>query len=114
MKERLLLIGAVVGLAIAGFLFFRSARSTSQSADFPNGMHWLCTNCNHGFTTSREAFADWVKDHPDQRLACPKCKSNTTVVAKKCPLPNCGRYYVQRNLVIDGKVSCPICKQPLP
>ncbi len=114
MKQRILLFLAAALVVAAGALLFRSARKAGQSADFPDGMHWLCTSCGNGFTTSRDAFADWVKEHPEQRMECPKCKQRQTAVAKKCPLPGCGRYYVERNLVINGKVCCPVCKQPLP
>jgi len=104
----------VAAVVLAGALLFRSARKASGSPDFPHGMHWLCTSCNHGFTTSRDDFAAWLKGHPGQQIECPKCKRNETAAAKRCALTNCGRYYVERNLVIDGKVSCPVCKQPLP
>ncbi|MCX6925507.1 MAG: hypothetical protein NT154_20205, partial [Verrucomicrobia bacterium] len=111
---RLGLLLAMASVVVAGALLFRSARKTSGSADFPDGMHWLCTSCNHGFTTSRDDFAEWLKLNPGQQIGCPKCKGHNTAVAKRCPLPKCGRYYVERNLVIDGKVSCPLCKKPLP
>ena len=114
MKQKLGLLLAVAAVVVAGALLFRSAHKTSQSPDFPDGMHWLCVSCNHGFTTSRDDFAEWLKVHPGERIECPKCKSRETAVAKRCSLPNCGRYYVERNLVIDGVVSCPICKRPLP
>ena len=114
MKQKLGLLLAVAAVVVAGALLFRSARMTSQSPDFPDGMHWLCLSCGQGFTTSRDEFAEWVRTHPDQRIECRKCKKLETAVAKRCPLPNCGRYYVERNLVIDERVCCPICKRPLP
>ncbi len=114
MKRRLGLLLALAAVVAAGALLFRSARKASESPDFPDGMHWLCSSCNHGFTTSRDDFAESLKVNPGQQVECPKCKRHETAVAKRCPLPKCGRYYVERNLVIDGKVSCPLCKQPLP
>jgi hypothetical protein len=114
MKQKLGLLLAVAAMVLAAVLFFRSAHKASESPDFPDGMHWLCSNCKSGFTTSRDDFAEWLKVHPGQRIECPKCKGHETEVARRCPLPKCGRYYVERNAVIDGKVCCPVCKQPLP
>ena len=105
-------LGVVILMAV-GFLL-KSTREQSQSVDFPDGMHWQCQNCQHGFSTSREAFADWAAEHPDQSLKCPQCHKQTTGVARHCPLPDCGKYYTRPNLVLDGTVSCPICRQPLP
>lgn len=114
MKGKISLLLALVALVAAGALLFKSVRKAGESPDFPDGMHWLCLSCGQGFDTSRDTFAAWVKDHPDQPLECSKCKRPTTVVAKKCDLPGCGRYYTDRNLVIDGKVCCPVCRRPIP
>ena len=114
MKRNLVIGGAVVAILIAAAFALKSTREQSGTADFPDGMHWLCPSCQYGFSTSREAFADWVDEHPDERLECPQCRRRITEVARHCPLPDCGKYYTQANLVLDGKVCCPICRQPLP
>lgn len=114
MKGNLVTIGLVVAILIAAAFLVKSTREQSHSADFPDGMHWLCQSCQHGFSTSREAFADWADEHPDQKLECPQCHKLATEVARHCPLPDCGKYYTRANLVVDGTVCCPICRQPLP
>lgn len=114
MNRNLLIAGLVVAIAAAiGFLAKRT-HEQSRSADFPEGMHWLCQSCGYGFSTSRDEFAKWVEDHPGRTPECPRCHKMTTVVARHCPLPDCGKYYTQVNVVLNGKVCCPICRQPLP
>jgi hypothetical protein len=114
LKNNLLIGGLIVATLVAAVFLVKSTREQARSADFPEGMHWLCSSCQHGFSTSREAFAEWVDEHPDELLECPQCHKHTSKVARHCPLPDCGKYYTQANMVVDGTVCCPICKNPLP
>ena len=114
MKSNLAIGGLITAILVALVLLFKSTREQGRSVDFPQGMHWLCSACQHGFSTSREAFAEWVDENPDLTLECPQCHKHTTVVARHCPLPDCGAYYTRPNQVVDGTVCCPICDQPLP
>ena len=114
LKNKLLIGGLILATLLAVGYLAKSTREASASPDFPDGMHWLCESCQHGFSTSREAFADWAEEHPDQALECPQCHKQTTEIARHCSLPECGKYYTQVNLVVDGTVCCPICRQPVP
>lgn len=113
MNKNLLIALALIALVCAGVIMSRSARHKEMSTDFPEGMHWLCSECQHGFSTSREEFASWAAKH-DEKLPCPECGKNTAEVAQKCPLAECGMYHVEPNVVIDRKVCCPVCRNPLP
>ena len=114
MKNTLALAGVIALIAASIFLFQRSTRQLRLSADFPEGTVWLCLACTNGFSKSLDEFNAWATEHPSTPLPCPKCKSPRTFRAQKCPLPDCGKYYTDRNLVIGEKVCCPVCKKPLP
>ncbi|MBM3822322.1 MAG: hypothetical protein FJ404_05400 [Verrucomicrobia bacterium] len=114
MKNTVLLALALALLAGSVLALRNYVREQRQSEDFPEGAHWLCLQCREGFTVSLEQVNQWAGTDPAGGFACPKCKSGQTARAKKCPLPACGKFYLERNLVIDDKVCCPICKSPLP
>ena len=114
MKPKILVALLLLGVVVAGAMLTRSCKKHSRTTDdFPDGMHWQCVACQHGFSTPREEFAAWSAEH-DERLPCPECGENTTAVAQRCPLPDCGAYHVARNVVIEGEVCCPVCRLPIP
>lgn len=113
MKSKILVALLLVAVVTAGALLTRSSKQRSRAADFPDGMHWQCAACRHGFSMPREEFAAWAAEH-DERLPCPECGKHTTAVAQRCPLPDCGAYHVAPNVVIEGKVCCPVCRLPIP
>ena len=114
MKKPLQLVVALLLLAASVFLFSRSTREQRQSKDFPDGVAWLCLDCKSGFETSLDEVNVWANDHPGEGYTCPHCKKTNTARANKCPLGGCGKFYTGKNLVIDEKVCCPVCKKPLP
>ncbi len=119
MKDALKVVGAIVLIGLAVVLFKRGSDRASQSQDFPDGVYYLCGACKHEFNMSRDESADWSNANPGKTIPCPKCNQNSSVRAKKCPLEDCGRLFPIGGrdgamVLIDGKVSCPICKQPLP
>jgi hypothetical protein len=114
MSKKAQAVVGVVLLAAAVFLSFRSRNEQRQSSDFPDGAHWLCLKCGQGFSTSLKEVSQWSNSDPAGGYPCAKCKAVETVRAKKCPLPACGKFYVERNLVIDEKACCPLCRNPLP
>ena len=105
---------AALALLVAAALLVNFTRKEKGSVDFTDGQHWLCTKCQNGFSTSREEYAAWLAKHPGQLPQCPKCGATATIVAKKCPLPDCGKYNAKPFLVIEGKVCCPACRKPIP
>jgi hypothetical protein len=113
LKPKLVAALSVVVLIAAGAQLIHFGRTQARSSDFPDGMHWLCVECQHGFSIPRKEFAAWAAEH-DERLPCPECGKPTTAVAQRCPLSDCGKYYSSPNLVLDGVVSCPVCREPLP
>jgi len=114
MKNAALIVLALVLLAGGGAAYRYFSTEQRQSRDFPEGAHWLCFKCNQGFSVSLEQVNHWAGSDPAGGFPCPKCKATETARAKKCPLPGCGKFYTERNLVIDEKVCCPVCKKPLP
>ncbi|MSU63182.1 MAG: hypothetical protein EXS31_12440 [Pedosphaera sp.] len=105
---------AIALIASSVWLYRHFSGDQRQSQDFPEGAHWLCLKCNQGFSLSLKEVNRWANSEPAAGYPCPKCKAVETTRAKKCPLPGCGKFYVERNLVIDDKVCCPVCKKPLP
>lgn len=118
MKDALKVVGAIVLIGLAVFLFKRSSDQAKESQDFPDGVYYLCGDCKHEFNMSRDELADWSNANPGKTIPCPQCNKNNNVRAEKCPLEDCGRLFpIGRDggmVLIAGKVSCPICKQPLP
>lgn len=114
MKQAGLALLALALLAGSVLLYRSFTTEQRQSQDFPDGAHWLCFKCNQGFTVSLAQVNQWANNEPVGGHPCAKCKSTETTRAKRCPLPGCGKYYVERNLVIEEKVCCPVCKNPLP
>ena len=119
MKDALKVVGAIVLIGLAVVLFKRGSDRANQSQDFPDGVYYLCGDCRHEFNMSRDESADWSNANPGKTIPCPECNQNSSVRAKKCPLEDCGRLFPIGGrdggmVLIDGKVSCPICKQPLP
>ena len=109
---KIILALALIGV---GVWFFKSGSDeVARAQDFPDGTHWICVACKHEFSMPREAVAEWNTAHPDTSVPCPECQENRSVRATKCPLPECGRHFAGSMVEIDGKVCCPICKQPLP
>jgi hypothetical protein len=114
MKNIGLVLLALALLGVSVLAYRHLSREQRQSQDFPDGAHWFCGKCQQGFTVSLDAVHQWANSDPAGGYPCPKCKAIETFRAKKCPLAACGRYYTDRNLVIDEKPSCPVCKKPLP
>jgi len=114
MKNAGLALLALALLAASVFAYRHFSREQRQSQDFPEGAHWLCFKCKQGFTVTLVEVSHWANSEPVGGYPCPKCKATETARAKKCPLSECGKFYVERNLVIDEKVCCPICRKPLP
>jgi len=101
-------------MVLAGAMIIRSSKIRNRTTnDFPEGMHWECADCGHGFSTTRKEFSAWAAEN-DERLPCPECGENFTEVARLCPLPDCGAYHAEPNIVIDGNVCCPVCRKPIP
>ncbi len=119
MNDVLKIIGAIVLIGLAVFLFKRSSDKTSQSQDFPDGAYYLCGACKHEFSMSLGDVSEWTRS-PDKgkTVPCPKCKAERSMRADKCLLEACGRLFPTAGdggmVMINGKVSCPICKQPMP
>ena len=82
MKHKLLIATLLLATFAAIAFIAKSSREQSRAVDFPGGMHWLCQSCQHGFSTSREAFADWVAEHPDQKLEWDTEKFSVTNLAE--------------------------------
>ena len=114
MNDTVKAILAIVAIGAAFFLFKSSSDNQAQSQDFPDGTYWVCLECKHEFNMSREDVADWNAIYPDTTVPCPECEENRSKRASKCPLSECGKYYIGNMVEIDGKVCCPICKQPVP
>ncbi len=116
MNDTLKIVGALALIVLAIFLFRKNASDSENSQDFAGDSWLLCQECQHGFATSREALADWYASNPDTAMACDDCGKNTTIRALKCPLDACGKVYPDSMgfVTVDGKVSCPVCRQPLP
>ena len=114
MKDALKLIGAIVLIGLALFLFKRSSDQSKESQDFPDGAHYLCGACKHEFSMSLGDVSEWTRS-PDRgkTIPCPKCQAEKSIRADKCPLEDCGRLYVAKPLTINGRVCCPVCKQPM-
>jgi len=114
MNDKVKGILALVVIAASVWLFKGSSEKQAASQDFPDGTHWICLECKHEFGMTREAVAEWNTAHPETTVPCPECEKNRSVRATKCPLPECGRLFTGNMVKIDGKVCCPVCKQPLP
>ena len=113
MRSKILLGVLLVGGLIGAVQLINFSRTQGRPVDFPDGMHWMCISCDHGFSIPREEFAAWAAEN-DERYPCPECGEQKTDVAQRCPHRKCGAYHVTPNAVIDGKVCCPVCKEPLP
>ena len=114
LKQALLVLITVAAVVALGAQIFRFTRQQTASTDFPGDrMHFVCVDCLHGFDSTRKKFSAWA-DENDHPLPCPECGKQRTEVAQKCPLPDCGAYHSTPNVVIDGKVCCPVCQNPLP
>ena len=111
-KSFLIVLGVALLASTAGLVRHLNKRARTTT-DFPDGLHWVCVSCNHGFSTSREEFAAWAEEN-DKRWPCSQCGEHTTAVAQRCPLSDCGAYYAENNVVLDGAVCCPVCRRPLP
>ncbi len=108
--------GILAVLVIVGALFYFRSSTEKQnlSQDFPNGTYWICLECKHEFNMSRDDVAAWNTANPETTVPCPQCKANRSVSASKCPLDECGKLFTGSMVEIDGKVCCPVCKDPMP
>jgi len=101
----------VVGLAAAGFFFWRNLSAKSEyGEDLEAPTYWLCANegCGKEFQVSLGEFISAQGTGGEEvRVKCPACGSQKVLRANPCP--HCGR-----NLQLIGHGSlpeiCPHCK----
>jgi hypothetical protein len=115
MKQRdLILLVVAVGLlgGAAAVYSWRTEEAAQASSDFPHGMHYICSQCEHAFTVT---YDEWV-EYRDQNLEaegdypCLKCSSTATNRATRCPA--C-KVYLSRWTLQPGDPNCPECGKSL-
>jgi ribosomal protein L32 len=112
MKNVGLILVAVALIAGAIGIYTYNKKSQKESMDFPNGISFLCHDCNEGFFLPEEKLAEWQVANPGKPPACPKCGKYNTERARKCP--SCGKFYTGRTETVNGRPVCPLCKKPFP
>ena len=116
MKDVLKILGALVLIVAAVYLFTGGSTDGGRTGDFPDGVWWICADCKHEFDMDRDRVVELYHADPDSSVPCPECGKRKTLRARKCPLEACSEVYPDTKgfVSIDGKACCPICKQPLP
>ena len=107
MKQKLI-YGAVIVVAVAGFLTVWSMIGGENNANFPEGTDWLCLNkaCGNHFKLTMEQLGEHHKKNYGQPVKCPKCGQGADR-AEVCR--SCGKVFVQ----MRGMTHCPFCRKPL-
>jgi DNA-directed RNA polymerase subunit RPC12/RpoP len=76
-RQRILLIGAVVLLIVAGLLLARHATKSSSAERFASDRVFKCVDCAHEFEHD-------IKMGEIEPLACPKCGKQAGWMTEKC------------------------------
>lgn len=106
--DQRLVIGFVVVLfAITAYLWFGPSSEGDHgdnSANFPDGTHWICSDaaCGHEFHLTIEQLSDHHKEHYGHPVPCEKCNKPATR-AEFCK--HCERFFVMQR----DSTTCPHC-----
>jgi ribosomal protein L40E len=103
-------IAAVVVLILAvAFGVWAMVRPSSNTADAPSGLFFICKKCDNHFNKSMKEISDHQKAHFGEQIPCPKCGDKNTIRANRCV--KCGEYYPMASR--GQQPPCPKCGTPV-
>ena len=81
-----------------------------NSANFPEGVFYIFQDCKAEFVLTIKELGEHHEKHYGQPVPCPKCVSQKTVRAERCP--HCGRMFPMTRLGGKG-LDCPHCRKQI-
>lgn len=109
-RRTMMMAAGLVGVLVVGYAYWALVlRSNPNSADVPDGTHWICKTNGHHFDLTLRQLSDHYKAHFGEPVPCPKCGATDTIRANRCP--KCGEYYPMTR---GGQPPCPKCGTPQP
>lgn len=102
LKQKLGVGAGILVFAFLGYsLWAHVIHRNPNSADFPDGTYWTCSNGHH-FNMTMKEYGDYTAKHYGEPMVCPKCNAPAQR-AIKCA--KCGEYYPMQR---EGN-KCPKC-----